>query len=302
MRKNTLISLCLSMIVVGVLIATNGFAQSTIKIKSRNPNLKQKDLEVAVNPRLYFNRLNLFHDDYSPDPLSTSWANMDMHFSALTFRKTTPYGLMYGFGIDLGTRTHNLRVKYDDLSHFSDFPILKEISYDTSIRIVGYTYNARMFIGYKRYVKHLLVGVELGLSKQFFFNGWTEEFDLRNDAFNQSVISRRSFAHMDVYFGNGGDRFNGPLMWDAFLGVYGVEHKWLPHNCNIGLTSTLLFGYPLRPYKEHGRQSGIVTVHNFYKNASNHRKEPSENPVLGDAYLPVDFSLGIKVGIGLYRF
>lgn len=309
---NKHLSIALALIVSPSLI----YAQkSNSEIKSRKG---KNEIHLSFTPQYYLNKLSVHNDGVIPNPISTK--NMPGFNLSMDYNRVTRYGLVYGAGISFGQIGHDVTIHFKDLSFFypdDDHPYLKE---ELAKESTYYHHRENLnflsihpTIGYRfkmpeRFMKGWNLQINLTYVFLRYLNGSNHLLSLKMDFPNKAgdtMFVGAPFLSYYTQFGKTpwmsfwGEEFHG--MYEADI-TFSKEMNchWIS-NINIGFKVTYAGEGRNSPdgsyYHSQTSGSGFAYAKS-YTDKSVYEINPQ--PASNNEYRARDFSIGIKLGVGLW--
>ena len=271
------------------------------QIGDKKGHRTKSKISFYYTPRFYLNGINVNNDDVVPNSISNRHSLTFNSNFAIEYQRTASSGFLYGFGAEIGNRSHQIQVR-SSLGYLDTFSYLKGI--DTTLNYghkTMYT-GLRVFLGYRKPFNHFGlknwdIEIRLGLSKNAYMSGNTFSTDI-----GAQYLRHDSIIHIQPYvirvtgtWGNGGrSGLLGPWVSDLHLGFSKNIEKGIIQDLNIGLTGTFRVIYPFKQKRDSWYvPSGQITVTNFHNIDGQRQKEDTD---IFDSY---ELSFGLRLGIGL---
>lgn len=262
---------------------------------------QENHLNISFKPRLALNNLDVYHDDFMNNALSSG---QELGWSVdLAYKRVTPSGLIYGGSIDVGRYTESISIRYDDLNDFRADGQFKNVSYQKNIHSQWGYLSVGPFIGYeynldKNATKS--IAIEFGIKYLFAFEG----SDVTTPLTAKSALDQKElkFGSYSWVRGNGGHWYLGPILMEGAI-TYNFSLGHTKRQFFAGIMGTLnafFFNAPGRDIANN--QSGNFMLGDFTTDINGRkeygRSEGTYYEVLANKFT----SMGIKLGMNLYRF
>lgn len=266
------------------------------------PALAQENhLNVSFKPRLALNNLDVYHDDFMNNALS-SGQELGWSFD-FVYKRVTPSGLIYGAGIDVGRYTESISIRYDDLNDFRADGQFENVSYQKNIHSQWGYLSVGPFIGYeynldKNATKS--IAIEFGIKYLFAFEGSDETTALMA----KSAIDQRElkFGSYTWARGNTGYWYLGPILMEGAI-TYNFSLGHTKRQFFAGIMGTLnafFFNAPGRDLSNN--QSGNFMLGDFTTDINGRTQYGTPGGTYYEVLANKHTSIGLKLGMNLYRF
>lgn len=259
-------------------------------------HLKQRDegehrISLAFTPQQYFNNMNISGEG-QPQVLHTQ--NTFGYKLGLDYQRTTRYGLIFGAGISYGSQRNTIDVMYgSDMSWFDPDADHPEQLTGTNEARINYAFTSKyaalqLKAGYSfklptSWGKGWRVETTLGLTSRLYLN------DPEEPSYTTwwRILYEKDGVDYTSTFGveSGSFTDKGSLSLPATAeGYIGISKS-----TNLGWISNFSLGIEVGKGFTHRSAHMLNSVKDFYG-----------NEVARNEYTAKDFSLGIKVAVGLW--
>lgn len=262
-------------------------------------NLKRKKSQYSVNltftPQLFLNSADIESDDIAPEAISTQ--NTGGYTIGTEIERRGKNGFILNAGFQYGVRHYSLDMGYENISFF--LPEAAEQLNTLGPQIEHYSGSAsyfkfRLMAGYVipfKVMHNCHIEVKAGLSVRL----WQTIFEgsyyrgitlVKNDSIFQSVIGDGSFR-----FGSTPSAQSFTYSAEWYIGLCKSVNTRFCKNINVGIEMTRAINFD----KTYGNTG--------YANMDTYRlydKYPT-NPYSQDRLIAKDFSIGLKLSVGLWH-
>jgi len=281
--KKLLIFLCL-LFISGQLYPQNNLSR-------QNDESAQTHINIYYTPQLYFNKTGIFNDGNAPDVLSTK--NTLGYNLGLDYERITRQGIILNVGFHYGKQKHTVDVNYKGLAFFdpSEAAYLNQFNLSRNFKgTMGYI-GMKFMAGYqwqipRTILKHWQLEAKAGFALRLSISGgsdsqiWSVQYQKEDSTFIGWL------ADGAANFGN--ERGLASLSWshnaEVYLGLSKPINYSFIKNLSVGVCATYGIGKKYR-----GIGDVLATSYNY------HGERISE-----DEYRTQDFSLGIRLALGLW--
>lgn len=166
----------------------------------------------------------------------------------LAYQHNTPYGLIYGGGVQFGTYTRNVGVL---LSSYDTANNMEPLEDTTALFFYGSKSNylaLNVFVGYyycltPKKAKPWYIEAKIGITKRYYFSGGFAEDEL-NASLRESVPSFSGYQPTYITDSWGKEGHNFPNYFDGYIGIK-KRVDWICKNTFINLGAYCTFQFEL---------------------------------------------------------
>lgn len=264
------------------------YSQTNVKTPKKNTLYT---LNLTLTPQLYLNGINVENDGIAPEAISTK--NTGGYTIGAEIERKSRTGFLLNIGLLYGVRWHNITMGYEDLSFFDKGVAeeLKKLETQKTYRGTSSYVKIRLMAGYiipLKIAHGCNLEVKAGVSIRTYMTDLTADYYRgiqfeRNDTIYISSIGS-GYAH----FGSR-DRFQS--WWKTAEGYIGfrkeLDTKYLKH-ISVGLefTKAIFFNGP---------------SNNFDAYMDSYSLNTGASPISTDEYISRDFSIGLRLSVGLWH-
>jgi len=255
---------------------------------------QKNSIEVSLLPRVWLSQFDVQHDDFENDAMSS--ANRAAYGAELSYRKQLSSKFNVGLSAGYGRYSDKLIIRYSGeqmikLHEGGKYNFLGGWNgiYQTE---TGY-FSLSLFGGYTKHLKNSnWIGVDFGIRKLFFTNG-DAPFPVNMYA---GTLYRAGFEFgaIEWGYGNMGKNFAGPLLADLSI-TYNFMNK-RNRTFFAGLTGTIC------PAESLNGQSVYTTIKDYKFDSFGNKHTVAEGMKYGEKVVPKYASIGLKLGMTLFRF
>jgi len=241
-----------------------------------------------------FNKMNVANNDVYPNPIHAPTTFTFDSKIALDFQRTTRYGLIYGFGVEIGKERQNFDLVYPSFDFLDTFSALSNFSFRKSFRNQSNYIGARVTIGYLYPIKTSSgklfdLDVKLIVTKRFMKGGGDVSYgSIAGFLSNNTFYGWYNIADLHGLWGNRGVPNGGLLFTELNLGIRKNMPR-LRRDIYLGIYGSCSEKFY---FKAGEARSDINVTNGHYLNGQLQYYDT-------DYYMGRDFTLGLKLGIGL---
>lgn len=309
---NKHLSIALAFIVLPSLIYAQKSNSEINQQKGKN------ELDFSFTPQYYFNKMNIHNDAMAGGKISTK--NTAGFNLSLDYYRVTHYGMVYGAGFSFGQIGHNISINYNNFNFFypkNDYPTLnqylatnsahyhvnKQINFLSLHPSIGYRFKlpgARF--------KNWNFQVDFMYEFRFYLNG-----GFYHDGRIMQYTSKTgdtifvNIPLLNVYYEFGKD--DNLSFWRQQVHSMYVANITISKEINWRCVSNVNIGVKVT-YAAEGRNSPDGSYYHSQTSGSGFATSDSYDytsayqfpytPISHSEYRARDFSIGIKLGVGLW--
>ncbi|HTO17441.1 MAG TPA: hypothetical protein VLZ83_16870 [Edaphocola sp.] len=265
-----------------------------------NSFAQRNTIDMAFNPKIWLNQYDVYHDKFMNDAIQNRNAMPAASFN-FDYSHKTPYGLIYGAGIQLGFYQEQFYVIYDNLRGFrEDGRLDNRISVTEFNNRYGYaSIGANIGYSLKLSKPNNSLDFQFGIMKMLPFNG---EY-ITDEIIVTEFITREPLGIADYYWfkGSGGTLFKGPTLFEGVI-TYRFTPKKLNRSFFVGLSGSYNASFRNGDGLFDNPHSGFFALWEFQTQINGERKYGDPNNIYGEIIANKFISLGVKLGMNLFNF
>ncbi|RQO32639.1 hypothetical protein DBR32_03335 [Taibaiella sp. KBW10] len=256
-----------------------------------NVSAQKNHIDISATPKIWLNSLDVYRDNFGEKSLSS--LNRMGYTADLTYRRTTKGRWYYGVGGGYSRYSQKLRLKYDNMGFYipgtSNYHSVGH--YTASMDML----SAQAFVGYSIPIKQNNK-VKATLDIDF---GVRTMFSLQGEQYVTDTLRVKGDHRYDY----------GVLEWglDNFAPVfdlnitYRIYSQKLSRSFFVGLC---LSGYPgfHYPIINDNYVNGFSRLGDYKNDLNGNRQYGNPGEIYGEGTFPKYCSIGIRLGVELFKF